>query len=381
MEEIIRGAKSIKEAESLKGKRVLLRLDLNVPVLNGKVEDDFRIRKSIPTINYLKERGAKVVIISHIWEDESKTLKPVYDHLVEKIPLTFAQDCINKETQDAIEKMQEGDVILLENLRLYEGETKNDINFANELSRLADIYVNDAFAVSHREHASLISLPKLLPSYYGLLFEDEIKNLSTVLNPSKPFLFILGGAKFETKIPLIIEYLEKADYVYVAGALANDFFKVQGYEMGISKLSGKDYKLEDYLDRKNLILPKDVTVKNKDGIFVKKPSEVESDDMILDIGVEAMIELKELVSKSKFILWNGPLGDYKKGFRDRTIDLAKAIIDSPAKSVVGGGDTFAVISKLKLEDEFDFMSTAGGALLEFIYSGTLPGLEALKNQA
>jgi len=375
----MQGIKSIREIENLKGKRVLLRLDLNVPIENGEVENDFRIRKSLPTINYLIEKDAKTIIIAHLWGDESKTLKPIYDYMLKDVNLTFVKSNIGEEPQRVISEMQNGDVILLENLRIGGGEKANDINFANELSQLADIYINDAFAVSHRKHASIVSLPKLLPAYSGLLFEDEVRNLSKVLDPPKPFLFILGGAKFDTKIPLIIKYLDKADYVYAAGALANDFFKAQGYEVGSSKLSGKDYELEKYLNRPNLYLPKDVTVQNDKGIFVKRPEEVENGDHILDVGVEALIELKDLISKSKFILWNGPLGEYEKGFRDATIDLAKAIIESPAQSVVGGGDTFAVISKLDFENEFSFVSTAGGALLEFIYSGTLPGIEALKS--
>jgi len=372
------GVKSIKEVEDLKGKKVLLRSDLNVPILNGQIEDTFRIKRSLITINFLKERGAKVIILSHIWNAETKTFKSVYEHMAQEIDLTFVEDVLSEEARTKVSDMKDGDIILMENLRHHEGEVKNDLNFANELSQLGDIYVNDAFSVCHRKHASIMSLPKLLPSYSGLLFEEEVEKLSTVLNPPKPFLFILGGAKFETKIPLIIKYLDRADYVYAAGALANDFFKIKGYETGISLISEKDYNLENYIERENLILPKDVTVRNKKGIFVKKPEDVEKEDHILDIGVESIIELKELIKKSKFILWNGPLGDYEKGFRDGTIDLAKAIIDSPAQSIVGGGDTFAVISKLNLEDEFDFISTAGGALLEFVYSGTLPGIEVLK---
>jgi len=374
----MQGIKSIREVKDLKGKRVLLRLDINVPIEDGVILNDFRIKKSLPTINFLKKNGAKTIIIAHLWGDESKTLELVYKRLSEDIEVTFIKSNIGDESQKAVSVMHDGEIILLENLRLGGGEKSNDISFARELSQLADIYVNDAFAVSHRKHASIVSLPKLLPAYSGLLFEEELTNLSTALNPPKPFLFILGGAKFDTKIPLIIKYLDRADYVYVAGALANDFFKVGGYETGLSKLSGEDYGLEKYLDRENLYLPKDVMVQNMGEISVKLPSEVERDDKILDVGLKAMTDLKSLISKSKFILWNGPLGNYEEGFRDATIDLAKAIAGSPAQSVVGGGDTFAVISKLNLEEEFDFISPAGGALLEFLYSGTLPGIEALK---
>jgi phosphoglycerate kinase len=370
--------KNIREADNLEGLRVLLRLDLNVPILNGKIENDFRIKKSIPTINFLKDKGAKIVIVGHLWGDETKTFEPVYNYLLKEMSLTFFRGPIDDKAIEVSNNLKNGEVLLIENLRINEGEIQNDPVFTKKLSELGDIYVNDAFASSHREHASIVGVPKHLPSYAGILFEDEINNLSEALNPPKPFLFILGGAKFETKIPLIIKYLDKADYVYAAGALANDFFKVKGYETGISKVSGQDYGLKDYLDRENLFLPKDITVRNKQGTFVKKPEDVSKEDQILDIGIESMAQIKDLISKSKFILWNGPLGDYEKGFRDGTIDLAKAIIQSQARSVVGGGDTFAVISKLNLESEFSFISTAGGALLEFLYSGTLPGIEALK---
>ena len=379
---MMEGIKTIKEVTDWKGKRVLLRLGLNVPLINDCVKDcvenDFRIKKSIPTVEYLRDQGAKIIIISHVWGDEVLTLKPVFEYLKKFIKVDFVGDALSPETKDAIAKMQNGDIVLLENLRIHEEEMENDLNFTNRLAQLGDIYVNDAFSVSHRKHSSIIGLPKLLPSYVGLLFEEEVKNLSVVLNPPKPFLFILGGAKFETKMPLIMKYLDRADYVFVGGALANDFFKAKGFNIGKSLVSNEDFGISKVLDKPNLILPKDLTVKNKDGIFVKNPEKVLDDDQILDIGVEAIGELEKIINKSKFILWNGPIGDYEKGFRDGTLDLARAIIKSSAQSVVGGGDTFAVISKLNLEEKFSFMSTAGGAMLEFIYSGTLPGIEALK---
>ncbi|PIP86489.1 phosphoglycerate kinase [Candidatus Campbellbacteria bacterium CG11_big_fil_rev_8_21_14_0_20_44_21] len=369
--------KSVREVSGLKGKKVILRSDLNVPIKNERVENDFRIRKSLETIKFLQEAGARVILIAHIHLPESRSLKPVFDVLKKNLNLVMSPEVLGPETDWLAGEMKDGDILLLENLRLDEREEKNDINFANSLSELGDIYVNDAFSVSHRKHASIVGLPTLLPSYSGLLFEEEIRRVSRVLDPPRPFLFILGGAKFDTKIPLIIKYLDKADFVYAAGALANDFFKLQGYEIGISMTSGMDFNLENYIKRENLYLPKDVTVRNDKGIFVKRPNEVLSTDHVLDIGTESIAELKNLISKSEFILWNGPLGDYEKGFRDGTIDLARAIIESPAQSVVGGGDTFAVISKLGLEKDFDFISTAGGALLFYLYDGTLPGIEAL----
>jgi len=379
---MIEGIKIIKDISKLKGKKVLLRLGLNVPLIDDCVEDcienDFRIKKSMPTIEYLKEKGAKTIIISHIWGDETLTLKPVYEYMKKLTDISFGGDSMDPGAKDKIAKMKSGDVMMMENLRLHEGEMENDFAFASSLAGLGEIYVNDAFSVSHRNHASIVSLPKLLPSYAGLLFEKEIENLSVVLDPPKPFLFILGGAKFETKIPLIIKYLDKADYVFAGGALANEFFQAKGFKVGNSLVSDMDFGLEEFLDRKNLILPKDVTVRNSRGIFVKSPESVTDQDQILDIGMETIAELKDLIDKSKFILWNGPVGDYEKGFRDGTLDLAKAIAESSAQSIVGGGDTFAVISKINLEEEFSFTSSAGGSMLEFVYTGTLPGIEILK---
>ena len=370
--------KTIKDVENLRGKKVLLRLDLNVPVVEGSLRDDFRIKKSMATLNFLRENGARTIIISHLESTETKSLKPVYEHLSKFFTVAFFKDYFSEETKNAIDRMSEGDFILLENLRIYEGEEKNSEHFARHLVSLGEIYVNEAFSVSHRKHASIVGVPKFLPSYAGILFAEEVANLRSAFSPEHPFLFILGGAKFETKMPLIEKFLKLADFVFVGGALANDFFKEKGYETGLSVLSPKKFDLEKMLNSGKLLLPADVVVKNNQGVFIKRPSQVLKEDKILDDGPGTISMLEKKLSQSKFVLWNGPLGDYEKGFKEGTIELARAIARSKAKSIIGGGDTLAVVSKMNLEGKFSFISTGGGAMLDFLANETLPGIEALE---
>lgn len=370
--------KTIKDIQNLRGKKVLLRLDLNTPTIDGVLRDDFRIKKSMDTLNFLRDNGAKTVIISHIENTETKSLKPVYEYLSKFFNISFFNDCFSEETKNSINDMQEGSCILLDNLRIYEGEEKNHEHFAKQLSSLGEIYINDAFSVSHRQHASIVGVPKFLPSFAGILFEEEVANLSSAFRPEHPFVFILGGAKFETKMPLIEKFIKLADFVFVGGALANDFFREKGYETGLSVLSPKKFNFGKMLDSNKLLLPIDVVVKNNQGIFIKRAVQVLKEDKILDDGPETISMLEKKISQSKFILWNGPLGDYEKGFREGTIELARVIAKYRAKSIIGGGDTLAVVSKMNLEDKFYFISTGGGAMLDFLANETLPGIEALE---
>ncbi|MBX2866458.1 phosphoglycerate kinase [Candidatus Kaiserbacteria bacterium] len=367
--------KSIVDVPDLRGKKVLLRASLNVPIENGEVIDDFRIRKAMKTIDYLVGEGAKVVIIAHIGREKTDTLESVYQAMRRRMSLLWCGDFSEaKEMTDALEN---GEALLLENLRCNEGEKKNDDTFAKELASLTDIYVNDAFAASHRAHASIVGIPKHLPSYMGLNFEKEYHTLEEVRTPESPSLFILGGAKFETKAPLITQYADIYDRVFVGGALANDFFKAKGFEVGTSLVSS--VAVDDaLLSRENILLPVDVTVRNATGeVRVTSPDDVRSNEMILDAGPETMKMLATYVAEAQTILWNGPLGNYEEGFAEYTEALADLIATSDAYSVVGGGDTIASIAKLQLEDRFSFLSTAGGAMLVFLETGTLPGIEAL----
>ena len=274
--------------------------------------------------------------------------------------------------------MEKGDILLLENLRRETGEKKNSPSFARALSRYGEFYVNDAFSVSHREHASIVGITKYLPGYAGLQFVTEIENLSKVFTPKHPFLFILGGAKFETKIPLIKKYLRGADNIFIGGAIANDFFKARGYEVGTSLTGPANFQIPLLMKSKSLILPIDVEVnKNSKNRFIN-PTDVLPDENIVDIGPKSIENLKELINKAGLILWNGPLGKYENGFGGATEEVLKIISKSKAYSVIGGGDTAALITKLKIEDKIGFVSTGGGATLDFLSKGTLPGIRVLK---
>lgn len=375
--------KTLADMGDIRGKTVLLRLDLNVPIQDGVITEDFRIRKSLPTLSFLRARGAKVVIISHVEgvERSSDTLKPVYDHMTGALGLkdvVFCSDCI-ESGMECLAKLPEGGIILCENIRLYDGEKKNDPDFAKKLASLADLYVNDAFSVSHRKHASIVGVPKFLPGFAGLQLEEEVKNLSKVFDPARPFLFILGGAKFDTKLPLVEKFLPIADTVFVGGALSNDLYKAKGYEVGASKISEGDIDFKKYLEAKNLIMPVDIVVRSENGAVTKKPEEILQGESVQDAGEGTVALLREKITEAKCVLWNGPLGNFENGFKGPTLELAKAIAASGAYSVVGGGDTLAAIKELDLEDKFGFVSTAGGAMLDFLGKGTLPGIEALKN--
>ncbi len=367
--------KYLKDIKNLEGVKVLVRLDLNVPIKDGKIEDDFRIRKILPTIAFLREQRAKIILMSHIEtsvavkaenkKEEKPTLVPVCEYLNKQVvACKFIKNY--KDAVAEIEKMPVGGIVLLENLRDHEGETKNDKKFAKELASLADIYVNEAFAVSHRAHASVSAITAFIPSYAGILFQKEIENLSSAFNPDRPFLFILGGAKFETKLPLIEKFMKIADKVFVGGALANNFFKEQGKEVGKSLVSPENFNLVRFTESPKLLLPVD---------------EVWENDKILDAGPRTVELLKAEISKAKHILWNGPVGLYEKGFKEPTIKIAHAVAEATkkgAKSILGGGDTLATLAELKMENEFTFVSTGGGAMLEFLAKGTLPGIEALE---
>ncbi|HEC30749.1 MAG TPA: phosphoglycerate kinase [Candidatus Yonathbacteria bacterium] len=369
--------KSIKEIGDIKGKIVLLRLGLNVPLINNKVEDDFRIKKTIPTIKYLKKLGAKIVIISHIGRDKNESLKPVARHMNKYVKVGFVPKVFGDDVHKMIKKMKNGTVIMLENLRSLSGEVSNSKTFAKKLASMGEIYVNDAFSVSHRAHASIVGLPKLLPSFAGFLMEEEIKNLSIALSPKHPFLFILGGAKFKTKVPLIKKYLSIADYVFVGGALANNFFKALNFNMASSLTEKTDVDIKGLLNSKKLLLPSDVVVKNGEKVSVKRPGEVSAGDVVVDIGPESVEEIGKLVTKSKLVIFNGPLGNYKIGFGKSTKKTLKNIANTKTVSIIGGGDTAYMVNRARSYKKYTFVSTGGGATIEFLAKGTLPGIEAL----
>lgn len=345
---------------NVKSKRALLRVDFNVPIRDGKVFDDFRIKRALPTINFLRKKGAKVILISHLTDGKTKSLKPVAKYL----KIDFVSQILGKSVEKKIAEMQNGDVLLLENLRKEKGEEKNDKSFAKRLAKLGDIYVNNAFSASHREHASIVGVPKYLPSYAGLLFEEELKNLSRAFRPRHPFLLILGGVKFGTKLGVLDRFEKIADKIFIGGALANNFFWADKINIG-SSIIDKNIDIKKFLKNPKIVVPIDVWRKG---------------GRILDIGPLAMKQISGLIKNAESILWNGPLGNFEiKGFGKGTAAVAKAIAKTRAKSVIGGGDTIAAIKKSHIPlNKFSFVSTAGGAMLEFLAKGTLPGIEALK---
>lgn len=378
--------KQISEITEIKNKRVLLRLDFNVPIEKGEIVDDFRIKESIPTIQFFLEKGAKVIVLAHIENSEIDTLKPIFEYLKEKkLNVLFAENI--EDAKLKLGEIKEGSLILLENTRHYKGEKTNDESFTKQLADLGDIYVNDAFSVSHREHASIVGLPKLLPSFAGPLLMKEIENLSKVFNPQRPFLFVLGGAKFDTKLSLVEKFLELADHVFVGGALANDILKVRGMNVGKSLVSdfSSNSELKDKILRisrhPKLFLPVDVVAISSADNSIKRvcePNELNDGEKIVDVGPETTKALSLLVQSSKMVLWNGPLGNYENGYNEGTLKLAEALGRTKAFTIIGGGDTLAAVKNADVLEKVGFASTGGGAMLDFLANGTLPGIDALK---
>ncbi len=353
-------------------------MDFNVPVKDGVAQDDFRIRRALPTIKYLKQKGAKIILITHLGKG-GETLLPVATALNKLIKAKFVPNILGMEAEMAVEAMKEGDIILLENLRNDMGEKNSDSFFASSLAKFGDIYVNECFSVDHREDASIVLLPRALPRFAGFQLEDEIKHLSKAFKkPKRPFVFILGGAKFSTKMPLIQKYLKLADYVFIGGALLNDFLKAKGYQVGTSLVGEESYGIEEILNNKKIILPSDVVVKTHGGLMTRAIDEVGGDEFILDVGPASVKSLSLIIKKSKLVLWNGPLGMYEDGGDEATKKLLKAVAKSGAYSIIGGGDTVTLVSKMKMEKKFSFVSTGGGATLDFLADGNLPGIKALR---
>lgn len=340
----------------------MLRTGFDVPIKGNKVAEEFRIKKTFPTIKLLKQKGAKIIILSHLGRSK-ETLKPVAKYLSSYFRgLKFIPHLFGDATRKAVSKMKNGEIIMLENLRTEAGEENNDELFAKGLARFGDVYINEAFSVSHREHASIVGIAKCLPSYVGLLFEEEVKNLESAFKPKRPFLLILGGVKFESKLGVLVKFLKIANKIFIGGALANNFFKTQGVDIGKSLFDEK-VSVKKYLNNPRIVLPLD---------FKKGGGK------IIDIGPQAIKELAVLIKKSKFILWNGPLGNFEeKEFEEGTKAAAKLIAGSKAKKIIGGGDTITAVNKFSNLKKFSFVSTGGGAMLEFLAKGTLIGIEAI----
>lgn len=376
--------RSIRDIPELTNVPVLVRAALNAPIVDGKVGNSFRLRSALPTIEYLRSRHARVILIGHLGEKGTETLAPVCEAMKAFVPrLSFCPATTGPQARAAVRAMAAGDVLVLENLRRDRGEVTNDKKFAAALAELADVFVEDAFDVCHREHASVVGVPELLPSYAGLLVEEEVKHLAKALKPGSPSLAIIGGAKFTTKEPVLVRLLEAYDRVFVGGALANDFMRASGRAVGTSLISADadGRAMRALIANPKLMLPLDeVTAPmgaNRSAGRVVGLDEVPVNEAILDDGPKTVIALAKLVAGAKTVLWNGPLGNYENGFVDATEGLAKAIAQSDAYSILGGGDTVAAVEKLNLTGRFSFISTGGGAMLDFLAKGTLPGIKAL----
>ncbi|MHB1769577.1 MAG: phosphoglycerate kinase [Minisyncoccota bacterium] len=381
--------RSVRDIPVFENIPILVRAALNVPVENNHVLNDYRLRRALPTIRFLADRGAKVILISHIGDKGTETLAPVASALGALTRgVSFCAETIGAVAREAIRNSAPGTVLVLENLRRNTGERTNDPAFSRELAALADVFVEDSFDTCHRAHASIIGVPKFLPAYAGLLLEEERAALSGALKPAHPALAIIGGAKFKTKEAVLTTLLASYDHVFVGGALANDFLKASGQEVGQSLVSDADPgRVKELLANPKLVLPVDSLVIQADARGTMNAraearrapeGQVAPDEIILDHGPATSALLAALAHKAKNILWNGPLGNYENGFIDATDALARAIAASGAHSVVGGGDTVASIENLGLLPQFSFVSTGGGAMLDFLARGTLIGIEALE---
>ncbi len=364
------------------GKRVLLRTSLNVPLTEkGDVSDTFRLRSTLPTLEWLHTQGAKTVIIGHLGR-EGKSLGPVAEALQQlcpDIPIRFFKGSISEAVVQA-HALQDGECLMLENIRSYEEEEQNDLSFAGALAGLGEIYVNDAFADSHRMHASIVSLPELLPSYAGLRMMEELGHVSQALNPPQHSLAIVAGAKFQTKEPLIEMLVSHYDPILLGGALGNDALKSRGLPIGASLVSDVSVPVELAQDQK-LIVPIDAVLHNGSETRESYISDVRMHERIVDIGSKTIAVWSEYIGRTPFVLWNGPLGVYEEGFSRGTLAIGEALAHSGVQAIVGGGDTVAALERCTFDSSHIFLSTAGGAMLAFISQGTLPGIEALKKSS
>ncbi len=378
----------------LKGKKVLVRVDFNVPISNGIVQDLTRIEETLPTLNYLKGQGAKIILISHLGRPDGKPVPDLkMDMLAKTLSTMMGQevrkldDCIGPSVRKAIEAMKPGEILLLENVRFHPEEEKNDPLFAAALAKLAEVYVDDAFGTAHRAHASTEGVAHLLPSYAGLLVEKEVRILSSLIeNAMHPVALVVGGAKIDTKIGLLEKLLPLADVFIIGGALANTFLAAQGYAIGASLYEpekiGVALKFLEEARGKTLLLPVDaITAFSPDAQpKLRALPDISSDENILDIGPQTLQSFHETLKTCKTVLWNGPMGLYEKdAFAEGTRKMAQILAELSATTVIGGGDTIDALHHFGIDTKkFSHISTGGGAMLEFLEGKTLPGIEVLK---
>lgn len=394
------GKKTVEDI-NVSGKRVLVRVDFNVPrdKATGAITDDARMRAALPTLEYLLDHGAKVIVMSHLGRPKGKVvdelrLNEVGKHLAELLgrPVTKLDDCVGPDVEAAVAAMKDGDVVLLENVRFHPEEEKNDVHFAKKLAALGDIFVNDAFGTAHRAHCSTAGIGTYLPSVSGFLMKKELAGLGAALsNPEKPFVAIIGGAKISDKIGVVSYLIGKADTIIIGGGMANTFLAAQGYDMKASLVEADSIDVaKETLEQAanagtDLLLPVDVTIAAAfDAPETAKTADIDAIDdgwMALDIGPKTIALAEEKISAAKTVIWNGPMGVFEQdAFAVGTNALAKAVAQSDAYSVVGGGDSVAAVKKSGMADKISHISTGGGASLEFMEGRLLPGLSVLEER-
>ena len=390
--------KYIKDHENLSHKNVLLRLDLNVPLKNGVITDQTRIDKILPIINFLLSKQSRIIMVSHVGRPNGKknidlSMRPICEYLEKKInkKIKLVSDDIFQLEKEDLFKEKFDEIICLENIRFYENEVKNDISLAKQLAGLADLFVNDAFSCSHRSHTSICKITEFLPSFAGLQLEAELSALKKVTSEIvKPISCIIGGSKISTKIGIIKNLIPKFNNIIIVGAMANNILNYKGNQIGKSvKEENCERIIEEIFETSkqyscSIIYPVDVLVgKNLNSVSkVKTLDEIDNDDLILDIGPKTIDTIKKIIENSETVLWNGPAGYYENpNFANGSYEIAKAIIKKNKKksiySVVGGGDTIALINGIGAIRDFNFVSTAGGAFLEYLEGKDLPGIKAL----
>lgn len=390
--------KTVKDFE-VAGKRVLVRVDFNVPMdENQEITDDTRIRAALPTITYLREQGAKVILASHLGRPKGQvnpkySLGPVAERLsaLLGIPVAMAKDCIGDEVKGQVNALEPGQVLLLENVRFYAEEEKNDPGFAGKLAELADLFINDAFGTAHRAHASTEGAARVLPAGAGFLMQKEIEIMGKALaNPDRPFAAIIGGAKVSDKIAVIENLLEKVDSIIIGGGMANTFLKAQGYDVGKSLVEADKVELAKQLLHKagskvKFLLPQDVVVADRFAADAASKvvgvEEIPAEWLALDIGPAAADRFASEVKAAKTVVWNGPMGVFElEPFAKGTEAVARALADCGGVTIIGGGDSVAAVEKLGVAGQITHISTGGGASLEFLEGKALPGVVALQDK-